>query len=80
MPYDTHAPKTPLTVSVNADMLKDARALDLDLDEVVEMALQTRIAKRRRLVEAEERMRPALEAMSEFHARHGSLADDFPLE
>lgn len=80
MPYDTHAPKTPLTVSVNADVVKEARELGFDIDEVLDTALRTKIVKRRRLLEQEERMRPALEAMKEFHARHGSLSDDFPLD
>lgn len=77
MPYDTHTPKTPLTVSVNADMLKDARALDLDLDEVVEQALQIWIAKRRRLVEEQDRLRPSLEAWNEADRTHGVAIDEF---
>lgn len=80
MPYDHNARKVPLTVTVNADLLREARDLDLDLDAEVEAALSARTERQRRLRERETALRPALEAMNEFRARHGSLADDFPPE
>ena len=44
--YDSNAPKKPANLSVNSDLLKKARELDINLSSSLEEALVTNIKRR----------------------------------
>jgi antitoxin CcdA len=46
--YDTQAPKRPANLSVNADLLRKARDLDINLSATLEQALVEALRKRMR--------------------------------
>ena len=43
--FDTNAPKKATNLSVNSDLLKKSRALDINLSATLEQALEARLAQ-----------------------------------
>ena len=76
--YDTRAPKRPVTLSINEDLLAKARRLTDNLSAEVESLLAAFVVRQTRLrqVEADE-LRRAASAWDDFAERHGSLGDEF---
>lgn len=72
--YDVSAPKRPTNVTVNADLLRRARELDVNLSQTLESALVAevkRCARERWLAEN----RAAIDAYNEDVERHGCFGD-----
>lgn len=72
--YDTHAPKKPTNLSVNSDLLSEAKALKINLSATFEAALLTELkAARRDLWLAENK--EAIDACNNLVESHGLFAD-----
>lgn len=72
--YDVSAPKRPTNVTVNSDLLRRARELDVNLSQTLESALVAevvRCARERWLAEN----RVAIEAYNDDIERNGCFAD-----
>jgi antitoxin CcdA len=70
------ARKTPTNLSLPADLVRRAKALDLNLSQVVERALAAaiRAAEQERWLSENEQ---AIEQYNAFVERHGAFSDDF---
>ncbi|GAA0586279.1 type II toxin-antitoxin system CcdA family antitoxin [Caenispirillum bisanense] len=77
MPYDHNAPKAPVKVAVNADLLRQARELELDLAVELERGLQESIRKRQALKAEQERLAPHLQALNDLDRTRGTAIDEF---
>jgi antitoxin CcdA len=73
---DVKTPKRSIRLLVNADLLRQAKALGLDLSGCLEVELARRVdhARREQLRSA---MRNATDIWSAFRDRHGSAIDAF---
>ncbi|MBB3331310.1 antitoxin CcdA [Halomonas campaniensis] len=73
-PYDTQAPKRATNVSINSDLLQQARRLGINLSATFESALSDK-------VRAEQRERwqrensDAIRAYNQFAEEHGTFGD-----
>lgn len=74
--FDRKAPKRATNVSINADLLRQAKELGLNLSQALEERLEQIVREERRRRWAEEH-RDALLAYRRFHERYGSVADEF---
>ena len=72
--YDTAALKKPANVSVNGDLLRKAKALDINLSATLEAALATEV-KRRRAEQWLKDNKPSLDAYNKFVEKHGVFSD-----
>lgn len=76
--YDTHAPKRPVNLSLNEDLVRQARAFTGNLSEQVEKLLADYVTEeQKQLDERETRLDDAIAALNEFDAKFGSFADDY---
>ena len=73
--YDLDAPKKPTNLSVNSDLLKKARELDINLSAALEQALRTKLAESEaeKWVKANKR---AIKAYNDFVEENGLFADE----
>ena len=72
--YDTNAPKKPANLSINSDLLNEAKSLKINLSATLEAALINELkAARRDLWLAENK--EAIEACNELAESHGLFAD-----
>ena len=73
--FDPTAPKKPTNVSINVELLQEARRLNLNLSQALEERLVEllREARRRRWLEEN---REALEDYNRFVERHGAFSDE----
>lgn len=74
--YDTDAPKKATNLSVNSDLLRKTRALNINLSATLERALKEELAKREAALWAEEN-RAAIKSYNTFVERHGCFGDEF---
>ena len=72
--YDTAALKKPTNVSVNADLLLKAKALDINLSATLEAALAAEV-KRRRADQWLKDNKPSLDAYNSFVEKRGMFGD-----
>lgn len=72
--YDVSAPKRATNVTVNADLLRRARELDVNLSQTLEAALVAEVAGRARARWLAEN-RVAIEAYNRDVERNGCFAD-----
>lgn len=72
--YDPHAPKKPTNLSVNADLLAQARAFGFNLSRLFEEHLAQAVADARREQWLKENRR-AIEDYNGRVAQHGSFGD-----
>lgn len=73
--YDSQAPKKPTNLSVNSDLLRKARELNIDnLSAVLEQALAERVKERQREHWLAEN-REAIAAYNEHVDKHGVFSD-----
>lgn len=72
--YDPGALKKPTNVSINSDLLAQARELKINLSQTFERHLETviREARRRRWLEEN---RQALEEYNDYIEKHGAFSD-----
>jgi antitoxin CcdA len=72
--YDTNAPKKPANLSINSDLLNEAKSLKINLSATLEAALLSELkAARRNLWLAENK--EAIEACNKLAESHGLFAD-----
>lgn len=72
--YDHHAPKKPTNLSINSDLLRQAKELNINLSAAVEQALAEIVRKRQRelwLATNQE----AIAAYNQQVQEHGSFSD-----
>ena len=72
--YDTNAPKKPTNLSINSDLLSEAKALKINLSATLEAALLNELKAARRdkwLVENKQ----AIDACNKLADTHGLFAD-----
>lgn len=72
--YDRNAPKKPTNVTVNSDLLKQARACGINVSATLEQALaeQVKAARRERWLADN---RDAIDAYNQQVEKHGVFAD-----
>ena len=76
--YDTHAPKRPVNLSLNEDLVRQARAFTGNLSEQVEKLLADYVTEeQKQLDERERQLDAAIAAWNEFDAKYGSFADEY---
>ena len=74
--FDQNAPKKPTNLSLNSDLLKKSRALNINLSATLEQALENRLAQ----VKAEKwatKNKNAIRAYNDFTERHGNFGDEY---
>ena len=72
--YDTNAPKKPANLSINSDLLNEAKSLKINLSATLEAALLNELkAARRDLWLAENK--EAIEACNKLAESHGLFGD-----
>lgn len=74
--YDTAAPKKAANLSVNSDLLRKTRALNINLSATLERALKEELSKREASQWVEEN-RVAIKTYNEFVEQHGCFGDVF---
>ena len=72
--YDDTAPKKATNLSINSDLLRKARELDINLSSALEQALE-QIVKRRLYETWLEENRAAIESYNEHVERRGVFSD-----
>lgn len=72
--YDATAPKKPTNLSINSDLLRRARALEINLSQTLEESLAAKLRDERRRQWREEN-RTAFAEYNEFVAEHGAFSD-----
>ena len=72
--YDDTAPKKATNLSINSDLLRKSRELDINLSSALEQALE-QIVKRRLYETWLEENRAAIESYNEHVERHGVFSD-----
>lgn len=76
--YNPDAPKRAVNLSLNEDLVQQARRLTNNLSAEVESLLAAYVQERKHLHEAEvERLRRTTEAWNAYAGKHGSFADEF---
>ncbi len=75
--YNPAAPKRPVNLSLNADLVRHARVLVPNLSEKVESMLRAFVEEeQRKRAQADEDLQATLAAWNEFDARVGSFAEE----
>jgi antitoxin CcdA len=72
--YDTNAPKKAANVSINSDLLREAKTLKINLSATLEHQLVHLIRQKRRAQWIKEN-RPALDDYNAFVEAHGVFSD-----
>jgi antitoxin CcdA len=72
--YDDTAPKKATNLSINSDLLRRARELDINLSSALEQALE-QIVKRRLCKQWLEENRAAIESYNEHVEDHGAFSE-----
>lgn len=76
--YDKAAPRRPVNLSLNADLLAQVRNVTPNLSATVETLLSEYLqSARERREEEEKALDSVIEAVNEFHTRCGFLSDEF---
>jgi antitoxin CcdA len=74
--FDLDAPKKATNLSVNSDLLRKSRALNINLSATLEQALRTKLAK----ISAEEwasENRMAIKSYNDFVEEHGCFGEEY---
>lgn len=75
--YDANAPKRPVNMTLNEDLVRCAREYTTNLSEQVEKLLaEFVIAERKRRAEDDARLDAAISAWNDFDDKHGAFADE----
>lgn len=72
--YNSEAPKKPTNVSINSDLLDQARSLKINLSATLERALIEQLREQRRVQWRKENA-AAIQAYNEYVAKHGTFSD-----
>nr|WP_294508552.1 type II toxin-antitoxin system CcdA family antitoxin [uncultured Rhodopila sp.] len=77
MGYDRSAPKRPVNLNLNADLVEQCRSGVVNLSAHVEALLAADLAQRQAAAEAEKlRTERAIDAFSALYHEHGSLSEE----
>lgn len=74
--YDLQAPKKPTNLSLNSDLLKKARALNINLSATLEQALKEQLKSKEAKKWTEEN-KNAIKAYNDFVEQNGCFGDEF---
>ena len=74
--YDNKAPKKATNLSLNSDLLKRSKALDINLSATLEQALKEKLAKSEAKKWLEEN-KNAIKAYNEFIDENGCFGDEY---
>lgn len=75
--YDVNAPKRPVNMTLNEDLVRRARELTSNLSEQVEKLLADYVITEQQLrTAADARLDAAIAAWNAFDEQHGSFADE----
>ena len=74
--YNYDAPKKPTNLSVNSDLLKKTKALNINLSATFEQALRAKLAESAARKWQKENKR-AIESYNEFVEENGLFADEY---
>jgi antitoxin CcdA len=74
--YDLNAPKKPTNLSLNSDLLKQAKSLNINLSATLEQALRDKLAEQEADKWAKENKK-AIKAYNEFVEENGLFADEY---
>lgn len=72
--YDQNAPKKPTNLSVNSDLLKKAKELDINLSSALEQALNARLRERQAQMWLEQH-KSAIDAYNQSVEENGVFSD-----
>jgi len=76
--YDRSAPRRPVNLSLNTDLLTQIRDVTPNLSATVETLLGDYLQSARQQREDEQRkLDGVIDAVNDLHARHGFLSDEF---
>ena len=76
-PYDSNAPKRPVNMTLNEDLVRCAREYTSNLSEQVEKLLAEYITtERKRRTEEDGRLDAAITAWNDFDETYGAFADE----
>jgi antitoxin CcdA len=76
--YDKAAPRRPINLSLNADLLAQVRSVTSNLSATVETLLVDYLhAARQQREEEEKTLDSVIDAVNEFHSRGGFMSDEF---
>jgi antitoxin CcdA len=74
--YNSAAPKKAANLSINSDLLRKTRELNINLSATLERALKEELAKREATQWVEEN-RAAIKSYNDFVEQHGCFGDEF---
>jgi antitoxin CcdA len=75
--FDANAPKRPVNMTLNEDLVRCAREFTTNLSEQVEKLLVEFVtAERKRRDDEDERLDAAIAAWNEFDDKYGAFADE----
>ena len=74
--YDFDAPKKPTNLSLNSDLLKRSKALNINLSATLEQALRAKLAESQ-VDKWKAENKNAIVAYNEFVEEHGCFSDEF---
>lgn len=74
--YNQNAPKKPTNLSLNSDLLKKSKALNINLSATLEQALRAKLAERESAKWAKENKR-AIQAYNKKVDENGCFADEY---
>lgn len=74
--YDQNAPKKPTNLSINSDLLKRAKDLEINLSATLEQALTDQL-KARKADQWLEQNKSAIAAYNKSVEKNGAFSDDF---
>ena len=74
--YNHDAPKKPTNLSVNSDLLKKSKALNINLSATLEQALRAKLAKTQEQKWKKENKR-AIQTYNDFVEEKGLFADEY---
>ncbi len=76
--YDLGAPKRPVNMTLNEDLVRRAREYTSNLSEQVEKLLVEYLdSEQKRRLEHDDRLDAAIRAWNDFDDKHGSFADEY---
>ncbi len=76
--FDPKAPKKAVNLSINSDLLRQARELGLNLSQALEETLNRQVREQKAKAWAEEN-REAIESQARWIEKHGLFRDHFRL-
>ncbi len=74
--YNATAPKKAANLSINSDLLRKTRELNINLSATLERALKEELSKREAAQWVEEN-RAAIKSYNDFVEQHGCFSDEF---